>query len=202
MIDWEPRVLPSEARCRVWAEKGGVWHLTHEDAVDGAFCMARGVRSGYQSIADKPLWRPWLKGEPAGWNATFYPMTHPPIPEGWEAVGEWRQEMTPVLTFGEGGPGYGELRGVVSDDGWSVWIRRLTPPVDWPDIPKGVELRPCVDDPDCLSVYCGEGEERRVGFVTLMPGGRWKGYNSTTGDGHVWDSQPAAIVALTGRRMG
>lgn len=136
MQDWEPRALPSEARCRVWAEKGGTWHLTTSTA-DGAFCMARGVRSGYPSDADKQLWRPWNGDIPATWSK-FHAATHPLIPEGWVKAGDFDPdppgrnvhsagiEIHPAAMVG-----FGRYH---SGDGFSTAIRRILPA-----IPEGWE---------------------------------------------------------------
>ncbi len=270
IVDWEPRALPSEARCRVWADNSGVFLASDPtggvklmpspgDAREYAFaeCFAtEGVRV-----------RPWKNCEPVPWPE-FFAATHPPIPEGWEAVGEWANPLTlkdgadAVLledgniahSLGRAAQGSGSqssryagwgvclrralpaipegwearsewvARGthvpaatgpedcVLLEDGRVVpWIpndyagtfravRKVPPPADWGDVPKGVELRPA-HGPGGPSngvflngVYVG-----RV-FDVVDAGHYAHSAAQPPVEGSPFASLPAAIVALTGRR--
>ncbi len=196
MQDWEPRALPSEARCRVWAEKGGTWHLTTSTA-DGAFCMARGVRSGYPSDADKQLWRPWFKDNPIPWSE-FFSVTHPPIPEGWEKAGEWSSPLTlkdgadaVLLEDGNIAHSLGRAtQGSWSQSnkyaGWGVCLRRARPA-----IPEGWEAVGEWHDTHapCSEVY--DGTLLLDGRI-VMKGERFRGSDERTMGLHVRRAPPPA----------
>lgn len=159
MTDWEPRALPTEARCRRWHESGGTWHRTTNE-MDGAFCMGRGVRSSYPSDADKPLWRPWKDNNPVTWS-DFYAATHPPIPEGWEKVGEW-------YACGVTGEKPQINDGVyTSGDGYAVPLRRVLPaiPAGWEAVGEWHDtLSPCSEVYDWTLLQDGRIVQRGETF--------------------------------------
>ena len=189
MHDWEARALPSEERCERWRAAGGMWL----SRVLG-FVLRHGDEP--HPATQHAVWRPWKDGDPVTWS-DFYAATHPPIPEGWEKVGEWFELTERValacngtVWFHEGGNTFtsgGAKRG------WCVEVRRIAPPIDWPDVPEGVNL------PHCGYIPV-ERDGKRVGIV-FPHGALWRSLADGTPsqfDDH--PSLPAAIVALTGRR--
>lgn len=196
--DWEQRALPSDARCRVWAEEGGLWYVvTEEPRIVGSPCL---IAIGWHQ---EPRWRPIrANGDPAPWSE-FLSATHPPIPEGWEKAGEWTTAGTvggkPFTIKERGENDFGSLH---SGDGYRISIRRVPPPVDWGDVPKGVDMRPTwggggpCNDVILNGAYVGRVlDQSEEGYST-------HGTDQRPVEGSPFASLPAAIVALTGRRTG
>lgn len=136
VTDWEPRALPSEARCQRWYEQGGrllvSWTsgvVTTLEPVDGAFCAPSNIVHV----------RPWKDNNPATWS-DFFTATHPPIPDGWEKVGEW-------YACGVTGEKPQINDGVyTSGDGYAVPLRRILPaiPAGWEAVGEWHDtLSPC-----------------------------------------------------------
>jgi len=164
VTDWEPRALPSEARCKRWAELGGVFLACDEQGVVATMPAPAGPREYVFAVACGEggiRVRPWLKGEPAGWDATFYPMTHPPIPEGWEKVGEW-------YACGVTGEKPQINDGVyTSGDGYAVPLRRTLPaiPAGWEPVGEWHDtLSPCSEVYDWTLLQDGRIVQRGETF--------------------------------------
>lgn len=139
VTDWEPRALPSEARCKAWAKAGGLWlHSTL------GFTRASDRGAIPVDTCAHEFWRPWKDRQPALWS-DFYAATHPPIPEGWEKVGEW---YNPVLATNAA---LGIVQNVrehyyCSGDGYAVKVRRILPaiPAGWEAVGEWHDtLSPC-----------------------------------------------------------
>lgn len=172
VTDWEPRALPSEARCKEWAKLGGVW----VSAADG-FGSFRGKehRTFYRE-PDRPMWRPWKDNNPATWS-DFYAATHPPIPEGWEACfGGWHEFVADHdVTFGTSGvirfwddfTLQDRRLHAAGDRSWSVEVRRILPaiPAGWEAVGEWHDtLSPCSEVYDWTLLQDGRIVQRGETF--------------------------------------
>jgi hypothetical protein len=144
VTDWEPRALPSEARCDRWAEQGGVWFdgevvwAWEKVAAGGRVLRLRTKRLGEVVLGafrdERFRFCPMKKGNTIPWS-DFFTATHPPIPEGWEKVGEWAWESGGASVKAFVIKTYDNDAGILhSGDGFSVGVRRILPA-----IPEGWE---------------------------------------------------------------
>jgi uncharacterized protein YbdZ (MbtH family) len=129
--------------------------------------------------------------------------TLPAIPAGWEAVGEWEHRADgDTVMFGSTTDGEmllhesGSIEAIRPSAGWFRRVRRILPPADWGDVPRGVELNP---DKGAVMLVTSDGHAVTHGIVWFAQG-VWRSAKTMEHDAQRADSLPAAIVALTGRR--
>lgn len=248
VTDWEPRALPSRARCQRWYEQGGRLLVTWASGLVGTL---ESLEGSFIGPSETVRVRPWKDNNPATWS-DFYAATHPPIPEGLERIGEWRTGLGAPrdlpLVFLEDGtimrdPGlilgsvwFCEVRRILPAipegweqldkwkyrdaivillnegerllmqdgqitrggdvNGWCTVVRRVPPPADWGDVPRGVELDA---DRGGAMLVTSDGHAVTHGIVWFSAG-VWHSGNVSERADQRHPSLPAAIVALTGRR--
>ena len=171
MTDWEARALPTEARCRAWAERGGRWVVSHYSGLMGApFLTIVFPESGrVQPQKDDVIWRPWMGQNPTPWS-DFYAATHPPIPEGLERIGEWRTGLGAPrdlpLVFLEDGTIMRDP-GLILGSVWFCEVRRILPaiPAGWEAVGEWHDtLSPCSEVYDWTLLQDGRIVQRGETF--------------------------------------